>query len=1344
MSNTSLRFLDEKLEIEKDYWLQKLSGNLTVSGVPLDSKRPALYNDEKQSVNIHITPDIESKLLKFCNDNESLAFTVAVTALKICLHKYSAAEDIIVGTTIHERYAEMASLNKVLALRDQVSGAMTVKQLLLEVKATLSEAYSHQKYPFDSVLNLLQAEHPENHAALFNVVIVLDNANSRKNVSQLKNDVTLAFSITPKSINGTIEYNASLFKKESIELFGEHFKHILRTMLDGPEVLISRLELLSEDKKRELTSDFNATSADYPKHKTIHQLFEEQVAATPEAVAVVLEEQQLTYRELNSRANQLAHHLERFQVGPGVKVGIYMEHSMEMVVAVFGILKAGGAYVPLDPSHPSGRLPFMLQDAEVQIVLTQRRYAANVPADVKTISLDAEWNLVELEGVENAAGGATAESLAYLIYTSGSTGEPKGVKINHSALVNYIWWARDVYLHDETLAFPLYSSLAFDLTVTSIYTPLITGNKIIVYQKEGRESPLAQILKDNQVGVLKLTPSHLSLIKDQDNSKSRIKRLIVGGEAFDNELASQIHLRFGGDVEIFNEYGPTEATVGCMLYKFVAGKELRAFVPIGKPAANTQIYVLDSGLNPVAENVIGELFIAGDCLAQGYHNRDELTRERFVANPFNAGAKMYKSGDLARWLPEGILEFVGRRDDQIKFHGYRVELNELRSSLNRHPKVRNSVIVVARDLKGNDAIVAYYVARQEIEVAELRAFMQETIIEETIPNLFMHMNRLPLTINGKVNYQALPTIEEIREKIKREFVAARTPSEEMLAGIWAEVLGLKQVSIHENFFELGGHSLLATQIISRVRDLLHVDLPLRVMFESPTVANLAEKIEAGMRADQNTQLPAIMSIPYDAHPPLSFPQQRLWFLEQLNPGQPIYNIFAAASLTGPLDVAVLEQSLSEMIRRHESLRTTFAMVEREPVQIIAPAMPFTLSVVDLREFEEKEREAETQRRVKEDASKPFDLSSGPLLRTSLLRMSEQEYVVLLTMHHIISDGWSLDIFLSEMVVLYSAFSLGRPSPLPALRIQYSDFALWQRRWLRGDVLVSHLSYWRRQLADAPPVLKLPTDRVRPPIQSFRGTKQLFALPTEVAEGLDSLSRHQGVTLYMTLLAAFKMLLYHYAAEEDIIVGANIANRNRTEIEGLIGFFTNMLVMRTKLSGDPTFRELLGRVRESALGAYTHQDVPFEKVVEELQPERDLDRTPLVQVVFTFQPTPPAGVEFPGLKLKALEQHNNTTRFDLILNLVRTKQGLGGSIIYSIDLFNASTIARMIDSFQLILREVTAEPEIRLSQLAEKLTEANRQQQISKRKEFKQTRERMLEKVRPSSFPNSIPKEQAVT
>lgn len=1343
MTNTSLRFLDEKLEKEKDYWLEKLSGDLTVSGVPLDSKRPALYNDEKQSVNIHITPDVESKLLKICSGNESLIFTVAVTALKICLHKYSAAADIIVGTTIHERYSEMASLNKILALRDQISGAMTVKQLLLDVKATLSEAYSHQKYPFDSVLNLLQAEHPQNHAALFNVVIVLDNANSREHVSHLKNDVTLAFSITPEGVSGTIEYNASLFKKESIELFGEHFKHILRTILDSPEVFISQLELLSEAKKRELISDFNATSADYPKHKTIHQLFEEQVEATPEAVALVLEDQHLTYRELNSRANQLAHHLRRFEVGPGVSVGIYMEHSIEMVLALLGILKAGGAYVPLDPSHPGGRLPFMLKDAEVPIVLTQRRYATDVPADVKAISLDSEWNLVELEGIENPSGGATAESLAYLIYTSGSTGEPKGVRIQHSALVNYVWWAKDVYLHNETLAFPLYSSLAFDLTVTSIYTPLITGNKIIVYQKEGRESPLSQILKDNQVGVLKLTPSHLSLIKDQDNSKSRIKRLIVGGEALENELASQIHLRFGGDVEIFNEYGPTEATVGCMLYKFAAGKEMRAFVPVGKPAANTQIYVLDEKLNPVAENVIGELHIAGDCLAEGYHNRDELTRERFIANPFNLGEKMYKSGDLARWLPEGILEFVGRRDEQIKFHGYRVELNELRSALNKHAKVRDSIIVIAKDLKGNDAIVAYYVARQELEVGELRAFMQETIIEETIPNLFMHMKRLPLTINGKINYHALPTIEEIREKIKREFVAARTPSEEMLAGIWAEVLGLKQVSIYENFFELGGHSLLATQIISRVRDLLHVDLPLRVMFESPTVANLAEKIEAGMRADHNVQLPAIMAIPFDTPPPLSFPQQRLWFLEQLEPGQPIYNIFTAASLTGPLDIAVLEQSLSEMIRRHESLRTTFALVEQEPVQIIAPAMPFTLSVTDLRELDENERESETRRRVKEDASKPFDLARGPLMRASLLRMGEQEYVVLLTMHHIISDGWSMEIFLSEMVTLYSSFSLGRPSPLPDLRIQYSDFALWQRRWLRGEVLASHLSYWRRQLADAPPVLRLPTDRVRPTIQSFRGTKQPFAVPTDLVEELDSLSRHQGVTLYMTLLAAFKMLLYHYAAEDDIIVGANIANRNRSEIEGLIGFFTNMLVMRTQLSGDPNFRELLGRVRESALGAYTHQDVPFEKVVEELQPERDLNRTPLVQVVFTFQPTLAASVEFPGLTLKALEQSNNTTRFDLILSMVRTKQGLGGSMIYSTDLFDASTIARMIASFQVILREVTSEPEIRLSVLAEKLAEADRQQQVTKRQEFKQTRQRMLEKVRLSSIPNSIPNEEAV-
>lgn len=853
-------FLEDKLKKEKDYWLQKLAGELTVSGLPLDFIRPASFFPERKVVAIEIYPDTGARILAICGNSPSRVFTVLAAALKICIFKYSGVVDIVIGTAIHEKYKVSAPLNKVLALRDHISGAMTVREVLESVRGTVSEAYSNQRYAFDRILELLGVEHPSNRAPLFNVALILDDVNDRENIKHLKNDVTLAFSIQNDAITGALEYNPSLFKKEAIKAFRDNYKTVLRAILVQPDTAVSALELLSEEKKRELIYDFNNTRQDYPKDKTAHQLFEEQADETPFSAALRWDDRELSYSGLNSRAHQLAGHLRSLGVKPGVPVGIYLEHSFDTVIAILGVLKAGGAYVPLDTAHPPARLAFVIEDARIPVLLTHSQLANRLPfGEFNIVRLDSDRLFVADSEKTNFASGVTAEDLAYIIYTSGSTGEPKGVMIRHASLVNYIWWAKKSYLKGESLAFPLYSSLAFDLTVTSIFTPLITGNQIIVYREDGRESPLSRILRDNRVGVLKLTPSHLSLIKDSDNSQCNVKRLIVGGEALTANVARQVRESFAGDVEIFNEYGPTEATVGCMIHKFDPDRDDRASVPIGKPAANAQIYILDESLNPALENVIGELYLSGDGLAKGYLNRSELTSERFIDNPFIPGTKMYKTGDLARMLPEGTIEYVGRRDEQVKFHGYRVELNEIRCALNRHPQVRESVVFVNRDSNGGDVMIGYYVSRQEIEPAQLRAFLSESLIEETIPNIFVHLKRLPLTLNGKINFRALPTLEEARQKLRRVFVGPRTPTEELLANIWAEVLGTKQVGIYDNLFELGGHSLLATRIISRVRKAFQVDLPMRILFQVPTVASLAQAIIQNQGRGDGERSPEIQS-----------------------------------------------------------------------------------------------------------------------------------------------------------------------------------------------------------------------------------------------------------------------------------------------------------------------------------------------------------------------------------------------------------------------------------------------------------------------------------------------------
>ncbi|MCA1612825.1 MAG: amino acid adenylation domain-containing protein [Acidobacteria bacterium] len=1213
--------------------------------LPLDFKRPDAPAAERRSRAFAIAPETEARLFEVCGDNELLIFAVLVAALKVYLHKCTGVEEVVVGTPVHKEHGGAAALNEVLALRDRVGGELTFKELLLAVRQTLSEAYRNQKYPFDRILDSLGIESPANRTPLFAVAAALEQINDTGGLRRLGTDLIFSFAVEAGRITAGLDYKPALFRGETVELVGEQYAEVLRAALAAPDGRISELSLLSADKKLQLVSGFNDTAADYPADRTIHQLFAAQAERTPDRVAVLFREQSLTYGQLDERARRLALHLRGMGIGAGSRVAILMEHSVEEVVAVLGVLKAGAAYLPLDPRHPKQRLSFVLADAGVSALLAQQKLTADLPeTSARVVAVDDEtW-----AGAEDAAGladEATPQDLAYVIYTSGSTGVPKGVRIQHRSLVNYVWWAASVYLRGESLDCALYSSLAFDLTVTSIFMPLITGNAVVVYDRQDAETPLAEILKDGRVGVLKLTPSHLSLIKDADNRASGIRRLIVGGEAFESKLAGEVWESFGGRVEIFNEYGPTEATVGCMIHRYDPEEE-RAAVPVGRPAANTQIYVLDDDLQPAAENVVGELYIAGDGLADGYLDREELTAERFVSNPFAAGGRMYRSGDLARHLPGGVLEYVGRRDEQVKYHGYRVELNEIRSALNRHPLVKDSAVTILKDKNGHDVMAAYYVARQPILSEELRALLAESVYEETLPGVWMHLRRLPLTLNGKVNLAGLPGLEEIREQSRKQYVAPRTETEGALAGIWSEVLGVERVGVEDNFFELGGHSLLATQVISRACAAFRIDLPLRSLFEARTVAGLALLVEQlSARRREAGSAPPIARAARGGPLPLSFAQQRLWFMDQMEPGSAAYNVPAALRLEGRLDADALRRALGEVVRRHESLRTSFAVVDGESVQIIAEAREVEVPVLDLRPLSARARDEESRRQMIAEAEAGFDLQSGPLLRARLLRLDDAEHLLLFTMHHIVSDGWSQGVLVREVGALYAAYAEGQPSPLPELELQYADYAAWQREWLRGEVLAAQLSYWRGQLGGELPVLTLPTDRRRG-VNSGRGRRQGFSLNSEVTRGLRELGEREGATLYMTLLAAFQTLLHRYTGQEDVAVGTAIANRTRPELEQLIGFFVNTLVLRTDLSGDPVFVELLRRVRE----------------------------------------------------VEPANGYGGAVKFDLVLNMQETEAGLAGSFEYSTDLFDDSTVERMTRHFETLLRGVVADAGRKLSSL----------------------------------------------
>ena len=1033
---------------------------------------------------------------------------------------------------------------------------------------------------------------------------------------------------------------------------------------------------------------------DYLKDKCPHELFAEQASRTPDAVALVYEERELSYGELDRRSNQLAHHLRGLGVGPDAIVGLCVERSVEMVVGLLGILKAGGAYLPLDPSYPAERLGYMLADGQASVLVTQAPLIDQLPEhDARVVRIDADWAQIAAQPVTALRNTTLPENLAYVIYTSGSTGKPKGVMISQRALLNFLSAMVAAPGIGKSDVMAAVTSLSFDIAGLEIYLPLLVGARIVLLPRavalDGNS--LRQRLEAIGASVMQATPSTWRLLHQAGWDGVGLK-VLCGGEALPVDLARVLT---AGSVEVWNLYGPTETTI----WSTTSQLGQNGTVNIGRPIWNTQVYVLDGRLDSVPVGVAGELYIGGVGLARGYLRRAGLTAERFVASPFGDGDRLYRTGDLVRYLADGNLECLGRIDHQVKIRGVRIELGEVEASLRSCPGVGQAVVVAREDAPGEKRLVAYVVGSAGGTPAsfDLRAHVKGSLPVYMVPSAFVALDKLPLTPNGKIDRQALPP-PEADAVVRGEYVAPRTPVEEVLAGIWSEVLRVERVGIDDNFFELGGHSLLGMRVVAGMREALAVELPLRALFEAPTVCDLAGRVEDMRRAGVGLTAPTLVVQARGADLPLSYAQERLWLLEALEVAGAAYNIVGVARLSGALDASALERSFATVVERHESLRTRFGIVGASPFQVIDPAGSFELAIEELSELPESERETAVREREHALTQQPFDLALGPLFRVHLLRLSAEEHVVVVVMHHIVSDGWSMGILIRELGALYAAFSQGRASPLPEPAIQYADYVLWQRNWLQGDVLARQVGYWKDRLSGAPAALDLPTDRARPRVQTFRGANYNFSLSAELTRGLSELARNEGATLYMVLLAGFQFLLHCYSGQDDMVVGSPIAGRTHRETEGLIGFFVNMLALRTDLSGDPSFRELVGRVKETALGAYAHQDLPFEKLVEELKPIRDLSRQPVFQVLFALQNVPQERFDLPGLTLKSVEGSTRTSKFDLSLYLHEAPQGLWGYFEYATDLFDASTAEQFSDHFQILLKQITANPDRRLAEL----------------------------------------------
>ncbi|MEW5929249.1 MAG: amino acid adenylation domain-containing protein, partial [Gemmatimonadota bacterium] len=1317
------------LEEQVRFWREKLAGAPPLLELPADGPR---VPDPSPRAALHsfALPDRVVEGLRELGRREGATlFMTLLAGWQALLATYSGQDDVVVGSPVagrgrKETEGMIGFFVNMLALRADLSGDPTWAELVGRVREAALGAYGHQEVPFERLVEELAVERSLAHTPIFQVICRLESAAAgagltlgalavepfEAGAAVSKFDLELSFYETADAVQGTLSYRAGRFEADTIARMVGHLETVLETMAAEPGRRLSELELLRGDERAGVLHAWSASRALHPR-LCLHERFAEQAARTPHAAAVAFEGRPLTYAQLQARADRLARHLRRRGVGPETRVALCAERSPELVVGILGILGAGGVYVPVDPAYPAERIAYLLEDSGCAAVLVQEALEPTLPATgVAVFALEELLSDASADEDAPPAAEMSPDNAAYVIYTSGSTGRPKGVVVTHANVLRLFEATQEWFGFGAEDVWTLFHSYAFDFSVWEIWGALLHGGRLVVVPWETSRDPEAfrALLARERVTVLNQTPSAFRQLAAADEARGdsaelALRWVVFGGEALEPRTLGGWMERHGEErPRLVNMYGITETTVH-VTYRPVgrADVEAGAASPIGVPIPDLGVRVLDRRGSPVPTGVPGELYVGGGGVARGYLGRAELTAERFVPDAFSGepGARLYRTGDRVRWLAGGELEYLGRMDQQVKIRGFRIEPGEVEAALAGLPQVREAVVVVREDAPGEKRLVAYVVPAEEggAGVAGLREALGALLPEYMVPGAFVVLESIPLTANGKVDRRALPSPERTDEG---EYVAPRTPAEEVLAGIWAEALGLERVGVEESFFELGGHSLLATLVVSYVHEAFGVELPMRALFEAPTVAALAGRIEA-LRGAGGVAAPPIGRVPRDAPLPLSFAQQRLWLVDRLEPGSAAYNMATALRLRGALDADALRASLDALVRRHETLRTTFAEGGDGPVQVVHPPAPAALPVRDLRGAPDAEAQAE--RLAAEEALRPFDLETGPLLRCALLRLADDDHVLCLTLHHVVTDGWSMDVLTREVSALYAAFSRGetpRLPELPELPVQYADFAVWQRDRLSGEVLETQVGYWKEKLAGAPPLLEIPLDRPRRPGQSPLAASHRLRLSPELSQALRALSRREGATPFMALLAGWQALLSRYSGQEDVVVGSPIAGRIRPEVEGLIGFFVNMLVLRGDLAADPTWSELLGRTRETALGAYDHQELPFERLVEELGVQRSLLHLPVFQVAFALDRSDARErLSLGGLAPEPFGAEERIAKFDLFLAMLDDGEALGGAIVYRPALFDAETVARMAGHLEAVLETMAADPARRLSRLS---------------------------------------------
>jgi amino acid adenylation domain-containing protein len=1395
-------FRGEVLESQLSYWKEQLN-DLPILNLPTDRPRPSRQSFHGARVPIALAEPLSAAINELSAQCAVTPFMTLLAAFQVLLYRYSGQDDIVVGSPVANRSrSELESLIgffvNTLVLRSNLSGEPNFREFLLRVRDVCLSAYAHQDLPFEKLVQELQPERDYSRNPLFQVMFVVQNTPrpfpqpsgfSVERVDVLTAtspfDLSLYLRERDGKLIGFVEYSTDLFDSSTMERMVGHFRTLLEGIVADPDRLISTLPLLTEEEKHRLLVEWNDTAADYPKDSCIHELFEAQVERTPKAIAVQFEGKQLTYRELDSRANQLAHYLQGFGVGLEKLVGICVERSLEMVIGLFGILKAGGAYVPLDPAYPRERLEFMLKDAQVSVLLTQAKLVEDrgwrpvrspstklrinsvegmeagdprssiLNSRLTVVCLDRDWPLIAQKSDNNL--GIHSNNLAYVIYTSGSTGIPKGVCGLHRGAVNRFAWMWKVYPFQPNEMGCIKTSLSFVDSVWEVFGPLLNGIPSTIIPDQVIKEPqlLIRMLADNHVTRIVLVPSLLKGILDLDpdlqNHLPDLKLWISSGEPLSRELAERFR-RCLPNSTLLNLYGSSEVSADATCYE-TRKTESSGGISIGRPIHNTQVYLLDSHLQPVPIGISGEICIGGVGLAREYLNQPQLTAERFIPNSFSGEleSRLYRTGDLARYHSNGNIEFLGRVDNQVKIRGYRIELGEIETVLNQHPSVKESVVIVSsfsrprrgrikvgvtpltnsvREetplslplrlrsgqafpvegegvLESDRNLIAYLVSNTEKPLAtELRSFLKEKLPEYMIPSLFVSLDALPLTPNGKIDRAKLQPPDDGRWQVTHEFVAPRTEIEELVAQVWKEVLKLEKVGVHDNFFELGGHSLLGTQVVTRLRGAVCRQIPLRALFEAPTVAQFALKIERIMQGRRFRELPPLVPVSRNGYLPASPAQEQFWIVDELLPGTELLNMPYAYRIVGSLDATVLHKSLQEVVNRHEALRTVFSEVNGRLAQVVFKTPRIKLRVADLSHLAASKREKQAIRLSRRDASAHFDLEKGPLLRTKLIRLTENEHILLVTMHHMIADQWSMGVFRNDLAALYDAFSCGRPSPFADLRIQFADFVSWQQQVLRRGLLRNQIAYWQRRLAGTLSMLEFQKDRRKERSVGFRTSRRGLEFDPTFFADISALARRESSTPFMIMLTALNILLHRFTGQRDIRIGTLAANRSLEETEKVIGYFVNTVIVCTRVPPHWTFRRLLRRVQKNALEAFAHQDIPIEELESALEKKRKTGRRPLFQVLFNyrnlaFQSRHVSGLTFAPWVGQNRMAHPGITisMLDLMIELRETSTRLTGAVVYKTDIFSEQLIGQMIDNFHVILARANLQLDCRVSNIS---------------------------------------------